>query len=61
MVRVYLPLKNLVCTEYVMRCAIWYHFHNLKNVKSTYGGVLLIVTTNDERSLQFDWQKASEQ
>ena len=25
------------------RCAIWYHFHNLKNVKNTHGGVLLLV------------------
>ena len=23
---------------------IWYHFHNLKNVKNTYGGVILLVT-----------------
>ena len=26
-----------------MRCAIWYHLHNLKIVKNTHGGVLLIV------------------
>ena len=26
-----------------MRCAIWYHFYNLKNVKSTHGGVLILV------------------
>ena len=25
-----------------MRCAIWYHLHNLKNVKNTHGGVLLL-------------------
>ena len=24
-------------------CAIWYHLHNLKNVKNTHGGVLLLV------------------
>ena len=24
----------------VVRCAIWYHFYNLKNMKNTYGGVL---------------------
>ena len=24
-----------------MRCAIWYHLYNLKNVKNTHGGVLL--------------------
>ena len=28
---------------YVMFCAIWYHLYNLKNVKNTYGGVLLLV------------------
>ena len=27
----------------VMRCAIWYHLYNLKNVKNTYGGVLILV------------------
>ena len=26
---------------YVMFCAIWYHLHNLKNVKNTHGGVIL--------------------
>ena len=26
-----------------MFCAIWYHLHNLKNVKNTHGGVLLLV------------------
>ena len=30
-------------TPYVMRCAIWYHLCNLKNVKNTHGGVLLLV------------------
>ena len=29
---------------YVMHCAIWYHFYNLKNVKNTRGGVLILVT-----------------
>ena len=24
-----------------MRCAIWYHLHNLKNVKNTHGEVLI--------------------
>ena len=27
----------------VMHCANWYHSHNLKNVKNTHGGVLLLV------------------
>ena len=30
-------------SEYVMRCAIWYHLHNLKNVKNTPGEVLILV------------------
>ena len=25
-----------------MRCAIWYHFYNLKNVKNIHEGVLLL-------------------
>ena len=29
--------------SYVMRCTIWYHLHNFKNVKNTHGGVLLLV------------------
>ena len=28
----------------VVRCAIWHHLHNLKNVKNTHGGVLTLVT-----------------
>ena len=27
----------------MMLCTIWYQLHNLKNVKITYGGVLLLV------------------
>ena len=26
-----------------MICVIWYHLYNLKNVKNTHGGVLLLV------------------
>ena len=26
---------------YVMHCAIWYHFDNIKNVKNTHGEALL--------------------
>ena len=26
-----------------MFCAIWYHLYNLKNMKSTHGGLLLLV------------------
>ena len=25
-----------------MHCAIWYHLYNLKNVKKTHGGVLIL-------------------
>ena len=32
---------------YVMRSAIWYHSYNLKNVKNTHGGVLLLVKLQD--------------
>ena len=28
---------------YEMRCAIWHHLYNLKNVENTHGGVLLLV------------------
>ena len=34
----------------VMRCAIWYHLHNLKDVKSTHGGVLILVKLQAEAS-----------
>ena len=30
-------------TIYVMLCAIWYHLYNLKNVKNTHEGLLLLV------------------
>ena len=33
-----------------MRCAIWYHLNNLKNVKNTYGGVLILVKLQIEAS-----------
>ena len=28
--------------KYVVRCAIWYNLYNLKNVKYTHGGVLIL-------------------
>ena len=28
---------------HVVRCTIWYHLYNLKNVKNTHGGVLILV------------------
>ena len=27
----------------MVRCTIWYHLYNLKNVKDTHGGVLILV------------------
>ena len=38
-----------------MRCAIWYHLFNLKNVKNTHEGVLLLtkVTLLDGWFLRF--------
>ena len=36
-------LNSLVSTITVMLCTIWYHLHNLKNVKNTHGGVLILV------------------
>ena len=32
-----------VHTYIVMHCAIWHHLYNLKNVRNTRGGVLLLV------------------
>ena len=29
--------------KYVVRCAIWHHLHNLKNVKDTHGEVLILL------------------
>ena len=31
-----------------MRCAIWYHLYNLKKVKNTHGGVLILVKLQAE-------------
>ena len=38
----YDDLRITVLSQYVMHCAIWYHLFNLKNVKNTHGGVLLL-------------------
>ena len=35
-------------SEYWTPCAIWYYLHNLKNVKNTHGGVLLLVKLEAE-------------
>ena len=34
---------------YVMYCAIWYHLYNLKYVKNTHGGVLLLVKLGSKK------------
>ena len=39
--RVKIMVEHLKLTI-VMRCAIWYHLHYLKNVKNTHGRVLLL-------------------
>ena len=33
--------ESIPTWKYVMRCAIWHYFYNLKNVKNTHGGVLI--------------------
>ena len=35
--------QHVTASKYVMRCAIWYHWYNLKSVKNTHGGVLILV------------------
>ena len=32
--------------SYVMRCAIWYDFYNLKDLKDTLGGVFILTKIN---------------
>ena len=32
---------GLAVSSYLLRCAIWYHLYNFKNVKNTHGGVLV--------------------
>ena len=43
---VFSPIHNNVLSlvwSFMVRCAIWYHLHNLKIVKNTHGGVLILV------------------
>ena len=35
-----------------MLCLIWYHLYNLKNVKMTHGGVLLLIKLQVEATLK---------
>ena len=44
---------------YMMRCAIWYHLQNLKNVKNTHGGMLLLVKLQAEASPFFRVKRSS--
>ena len=38
-----LVFSSVLYYKHVMHCVIWYHLYNLKNVKNTHGGVLLLV------------------
>ena len=40
-----------------MFCAIWYHSYNLKNVKNTHGGVLLLMKSNTPPRVFFTFLK----
>ena len=51
--RIDLPALKMIA--YVMRCAIWYHFYNWKNMKNTYGGVLILVKL--QASIMLKWRK----
>ena len=45
--------------KYIMIYAIWYHLHNLKNVKNSHGGVLLLVKLQASATLFKITKKAS--
>ena len=47
--------KSSNCRLCVMFCAIWYHLHNFKNVKNTYG-VELISVILQAKSLKPYWK-----
>ena len=38
-----LDMTEVIPNQHETLCAIWYHFYNLKNVRNTHGGVLLLV------------------
>ena len=46
---------KIIYGKYVMRCAILYHLHNLKNAKNTHGEVLLLVACNFAKSNTPPW------
>ena len=41
-------LDLLIVEKYVIRCGIWYHLYNLKNVKNTDGGLLILIKLQAE-------------
>ena len=41
-------LLKLIKLIYVVLCAIWYHSYNLKNLKNTHRGVLILVKLQAE-------------
>ena len=45
---VFLLIDKIISRLYVMLCAIWYHFYNLRNVKNIHGRVLLLVKLQAE-------------
>ena len=48
-----MELSRVLCWKvYVVRCTIWYHLYNFKNVKNTHGGVLILVKLQTEA---FPW------
>ena len=49
------PVTKTRLFIYVMFCATWYHLYNLKFVKNTHGGVLLLVKLQGKR-LQLYWK-----
>ena len=40
---VFFKILSFLRNIYMMLCAIWYHLYNLKNLKNTHGGVLLLL------------------
>ena len=48
-----MELTNSDVLTHVMCCPFWYHLYNLKNVKNTHGGELLLVKALDWGFLHF--------
>ena len=49
-----MPQQIPECTD-KMRCEIWYHLYNLKNVKNNHGGVLLLAELQATKSNTPPW------